>query len=303
MRGILDRAAGAPITWGVCEAPGWGVQLPAARVLGEMRAVGLGATELGPPGFLPGESGDLRALLDAYGLRLVAGFVPIVLHDPGRIDAELEKAAAAVRLLAGGGAGVLVLAAALPRAGYESSSELDDVEWKTLADSIERVSELAGELGLRVALHPHHGTAIEGPGEVARLLEVSPVGLCLDTGHLLVGGTDPVELVRQDPSRVTHVHLKDVDAGWAGRVRARSCGYAEAVRGGLYRPLGTGDVGVAEIVRTLEASGYEGWYVLEQDTVLDVAPEEGEGPIHAASASLDFLRGMVPAQAQGSRQP
>ena len=35
------RLAGAPISWGVCEVPGWGLMLPPERVLGEMAALGL----------------------------------------------------------------------------------------------------------------------------------------------------------------------------------------------------------------------------------------------------------------------
>jgi inosose dehydratase len=40
------KIAGAPISWGVCEVPGWGYQLGPDRVLAEMRQVGLLATEL-----------------------------------------------------------------------------------------------------------------------------------------------------------------------------------------------------------------------------------------------------------------
>src|SRR5207342_2555939 len=46
--GAVQRMAAAPISWGVCEVPGWGYQLAPARVLGEMRELGLAATELGP---------------------------------------------------------------------------------------------------------------------------------------------------------------------------------------------------------------------------------------------------------------
>lgn len=42
------QIAGAPISWGVCEVPGWGYQLSADRVLREMRDAGPAATELGP---------------------------------------------------------------------------------------------------------------------------------------------------------------------------------------------------------------------------------------------------------------
>ncbi len=45
------RIAGAPISWGVCEVPGWGYQLDPAQVLREMREVGLAATEIGPEAF------------------------------------------------------------------------------------------------------------------------------------------------------------------------------------------------------------------------------------------------------------
>ena len=52
---IMDRVAGAPISWGVCEVPGWGYQLAPEQVLPEMREIGLVATEFGPEGFLPAD--------------------------------------------------------------------------------------------------------------------------------------------------------------------------------------------------------------------------------------------------------
>ena len=50
---VMERLAGAPISWGVCEVPGWGIELAPSRVLGEMRELGLTATELGSDGYLP----------------------------------------------------------------------------------------------------------------------------------------------------------------------------------------------------------------------------------------------------------
>ena len=76
----------------------------------------------------------------------------------------------------------------------------------------------------------------------------------------------------------------------AGRVRGGDLGYAEAVRAGLYRPLGQGDVDVAGIVAALSAAGYDGWYVMEQDTVLDAEPAEGAGPLEDVRASVAYLR-------------
>ena len=305
MSGVMDRVAGAPITWGVCEVPGWGFQLAPDRVLREMAGIGLRATELGPDGFLPEDPAALRGLLDDHGLRLVAAFHPIALHVKEGLDERLEQTAVVADRLASAGAELLVLAAAADADGYEAAPDLDDEEWSTLVSTIERVTELAGERGLGVAVHPHQGTAIEREPAVRRLLAESGAPLCLDTGHLLAGGTDPVAIAEEAPERIAHVHLKDVDAATAARVRDGGTGYHEAVEAGMYRPLGHGDVDVRGIVRALEGSGYRGWYVLEQDTVLDGAPAEGEGPVSHASASLEFLRRVAaddgsPAGAAGS---
>src|ERR671918_2317668 len=83
------RLAGAPISWGVCEVPGWGRQLEPERVLREMASLGLAASELGPVGYLSLDAAHVRGLLDRFGLRLVAGFVPVVLHTPS-LDGSRE---------------------------------------------------------------------------------------------------------------------------------------------------------------------------------------------------------------------
>ena len=96
-------------------------------------------------------------------------------------------------------------------------------------------------------------------------------------------------LAEQAAGRIAHVHLKDVDAAWAARVRAGELSYSAAVREGLYRPLGQGDIDIAGIVRTLEKAGYDGWFVLEQDEVLAADPPAGEGPVTNVRASLGYL--------------
>jgi inosose dehydratase len=287
VRDLAERVAGAPITWGICEVPGWGHQMSAERVLAEMRSLGLRATELGPDGFLP--RGAERALLQANGLSLVGGFVPAVLHDPARLDGELAKVDAAARTIASLGGGVLVLAASTGGEGYEGAGRLDPDGWAALGRGVDRVATTAGEHGLRVALHPHHGTVVERPEDVEHLLDVSGVGLCLDTGHVVVGGGDPVALARTAGARVIHVHLKDVDAAIAERVAAGDLGYHAGVRAGLYRPLGDGDVDVRAVLRTVEESAEAVWYVLEHDEVLDHEPEPGSGPLLDARRSLAFL--------------
>jgi inosose dehydratase len=190
------------------------------------------------------------------------------------------------------GAGVLVLSAATGAEGYDSRPVLDDDGWMVLLANLDRLGALATSRGVRAVLHPHVGTMIETGEEVQQVLDGSWISLCLDTGHLLIGGTDPAELARQAPERIAHVHFKDVDARLARRVQDGRLTYTQGVREGMYRPLGQGDVDVPAIVGSLRARGYDGWYVLEQDTILTEEPH-GEGPVADVWASAEHLRSVL----------
>ncbi|HEU5156582.1 MAG TPA: sugar phosphate isomerase/epimerase [Streptosporangiaceae bacterium] len=274
----------------MCEVPGWGHQMAADRVLAEMRALGLTATEFGPAGFLPADPDARAALLAAHGLRAVGGFVPVVLHDPARDPLpEVRRALAAF-----GDADMLVLAAATGRDGYDARPALDDEGWATLLGNLDRLAAHAAGRGVWATLHPHVGTLIERGEEVDRVLAGSQIPLCLDTGHLFIGGTDPLDLARRAPGRIAHTHLKDVDADLAGRVRRGELTYTEAVRAGLYRPLGAGAIDIAAIVEILAEAGYDGWYVLEQDTVVEAEPPPRTRPCDAVRAGIDYLERVFP---------
>jgi inosose dehydratase len=283
---VRERIAGAPISWGVCEVPGWGYQLDAGTVLNQMQELGLAATEFGPDGFLAAEPAARSAQLRSYGLRAVGGFLPVLLHDPGHDPIpEVERF---VDICLATGAEVIVLAAYTGVVGYDARPTLGDPGWSVLLTNLDRVADHASGRGVVAALHPHVGTMVETGEETERVLTGSRIGLCVDTGHLLVGGADPVALTAADPTRVVHVHLKDVDAGRADEVRTGETTFGAAVRDGMFRPLGTGDARIAELVRTLEEAGYDGWYVLEQDVMLR-GPADERAPYADVRASLDFL--------------
>ncbi len=288
MTGMLsaDRIAGAPISWGLCEVPGWGYQLTPERVLDEMSELGLSATEFGPPGFLEEDADARVAQLRAHGLRAVGGFFVVLLHDPGHdplpgVDAFIDECLAT-------GAGVVVLAASTGQDGYDARPELDEAGWQTLLANLDRLADHAASRGVEAVLHPHIGTMIENGAEVERVVAGSRIGLCVDTGHLAAAGADPVAIATAHPDRVRHVHLKDVDGALAAQVAAGAVPFGDAVRQGMFRPLGAGDVDIAGMVRTLEAAGYTGWYVLEQDVMLPGEPS-GAGPVADVRISRDFL--------------
>ena len=290
---LTQRIAGAPISWGVCEVPGWGHQLGTDLVLRQMREAGLAATEFGPEGFLPDAPEAKAATLASHGLRAVGQFVPVVLHDPDH-DPLPEVEAALTGLLAAD-ARTVVVAAATGAHGYDARPALDAAGWSTLLANLDRISATAAEAGVLATLHPHVGTMIESGQETQRVLDGSGIGLCLDTGHLLIGGGDPLALATGQPGRIAHVHLKDVRVDHADRVKGGHTTYTEAVADGMYVPLGAGDVDIAGIVRALEADGYAGWYVLEQDTILRAAPGEdgGTDPLDDVRASVDHLRSLA----------
>jgi inosose dehydratase len=287
-RPLEARIAGAPISWGVCEVPGWGHQLDPDTVLTQMRDLGLPATEFGPVGFLADEAAAKAEQLAHYSIQAVGGFLVTLLHDPEHdpmpeIDEFIDGCLSS-------GATVVVLAAHTGSEGYDERPPLTDEGWATLLTNLDRIADRATARGVTATIHPHIGTMIESGEETERVLARSHIGLCVDTGHLAAAGADPVAITEAHPERVAHVHLKDVDAELAEQVVDGTITFGEAVQAGIFRPLGQGDVDIAAMVKALESAGYQGWYVLEQDVMLD-GPPEGEGPIANVRASLDFLLG------------
>lgn len=284
------KIAGAPISWGVSEVPGWGAQLSPKRVLADAQRLGFRAMEAGPPGFLPGDAREAARELDAHGLRCIGGFVTAVLHDRARRDAELVSVEKQAAWLHDAGAELLVLAAATGRDGYEERTELTAAEWTTLFETLPLIEALATSKRLEVVVHPHVGTVIEQPQDIDRLLAGSHVALCLDTGHAFVGGGDPAIIARAAGRRIRHVHLKDADPALSAAVRERRLSYAAAVQQGLFRPLGDGGARISDVLTELRSVGYDGWYVLEQDIALN---DPSADPLPSIERSLTFVSARV----------
>lgn len=284
---VTDRLAGAPISWGVCEVPGWGVMLPRERVLSEMAQLGLKASELGALGYLGKEPGEVRALLDRFSLGAVGGFVPVALHEPGP---DVRRQAEGAACLLQGAGGTYFVTAAVVDADWSAPFELDKGQWDELASGLEVVDQVCEAHGLAQVLHPHVGTLVERAEHVEAVLQRSDVKFCLDTGHFSIGGVDPATFARDHADRVGLVHLKDVDMALAPAVRDHHATLLDATRAGLFQALGRGDVDIAGVVRALEERGYDGWYVLEQDTSIDGPGSASADPAADVGASIDYLR-------------
>ena len=254
-----------------------------------MAELGLSTTELGPDGFIPGAPAAQRELLDQHGLRAVGAFCPVVLHDP-RLDVDrvAEGILDAFTVL---GAQMIVLSADSGAEGYDLKPELDEDGWQILLANTARIHALAAERDVTACLHPHVGTMVESRDEVTHFLDKSDVPICLDAGHLMVGGTDPVELARQAADRVAHVHLKDIHLPVLETVRSGERSYTEGVAAHMYSVLGEGDLDLKGLVGALEDAGYSGLYVPEHDRMIHAA-SEGSLVREDARASVEFLRGI-----------
>jgi inosose dehydratase len=269
-----------PVSFGVdfADAPGnprW------REVLDGIAAAGYGWTELGPIGYLPEDAGPALA---ARGLGLTAGFVFEPLHDPARrADALVITRAVAEQVATLGGRFLVVIdAVSSDRARSAGNSaaacRLDRSAASALHETIGEVAAIARGFGLRPVVHPHAGTHIEFEDEVEPLLDCAE--LCLDTGHSLYAGEDPVAAYRRWADRIPYLHLKDLD-------RARLAGdFWASVKAGAFRPLGQGDLDAVALLRALERRGFSGWAIVEQDR------GPGGDPVGDLIASREYLESI-----------
>ena len=291
---LLERIATAPISWGVCEMPGWGYQLPVEAVLAEMSAAGFTHTELGSLGYLPTDPNELRSTLDRHRLSLLGGFVPLVLHDPAQAESTRAAATEAAALIAGGG-GRFFISCAVSQPDNWRQAPLAEDQWPMVADTLAEVDNIAAEHGLIQAHHPHFGALVETSEEVEQVLNASDTALVLDTAHLVLGGGDVAEMAKRYLDRIALVHIKDVNLGIAAQVTAGELSLMQGVQQGLFPPLGQGDLPIAEIVDLLEKSGRDLWYVLEQDAAIAEGDPSAVARLRLdACQSIDFLRNLEP---------
>jgi|TARA_B110000211_G_scaffold27712_1_gene28199 inosose dehydratase len=258
-----------------------------------MAGLGFRATELGAPGFLPAEPGDVKSELGNYDMSLLGAFTPVVIHDSSHRNEAIASAREAARFLQSAGATKLISCPVLDM-DWSIPRALSSSEVTHMAEMFAIIDDICGEHGLEQVLHPHVQTLVETKDDISRVLDTCDVHFCLDTGHMAFGGQDPVEFAKDCMDRVGHVHLKDIRLDMVDPVLRREVTLMAATQAGIFTPLGHGDVDIAGVVQALEGAGYQGWYVIEQDTAItDGMPAEGDGPIHQITTSLEYLTNTV----------
>ncbi len=299
------RIASAPVSFGVDEIMGDDAWVPEPDdMLDWMVDIGFEGTELGTPGYL-GDAGQVHQRLSSRGLEFVGSFLPQHFSRAEKADGDRAWLRDNLRLVREGSpAGSQPYAilsdqfdepdrqAFSGRIKEHPEAWLSEARFDTLIDNLHRAAELCREEGLEPVLHPHAGTYVETADEIARVMDrIDPslIGLCLDTGHFRFGGADPAQSVHDYHELIRHVHIKDCRTSVMDDVKREGKGLGEALRRGVFCPLGEGDSGIDAVIEALRSHDYAGWLVIEQDQSLGPS-DTPESVVAVQRANREYLR-------------
>ena len=264
-----------PILWNNVDVEALRLGTDAATILDEIARTGYDGCQLGL-GFPDGA--ELRDALASRDLQLAEVYAALPTTPDGPSADAFDQALERLRLLVAGDGDVLTVAldgsddrsSRAGRAGDAATPRLTSDGWKRLVTVLHDLARATHEAGRRMAFHPHAGTFIETPDETDHLLtetDENLVQLCLDVGHWLVGGGDPVTAIRRYGKRITHAHLKDVDPDVLTRLRAGDIAdFGAAVRARLFTELGSGLLDLDGVLAALAEHDFRGWLMVEQDS-------------------------------------
>lgn len=294
--------ANAPVSFGAFELTvGILPNVPdGAMVMDEVAAAGYAGIDLGPPGYLA-DNEHLAEELNRRKLALAGGFFELPFSDPGAMKAAMEGLDSLLDVFdaAAPAANGLKPRPTLADMGSDqrrarpAQSALDrtlgfDAEgWKRFADGVEMARARCRERGFEPTFHHETGTHIEAVWEIEKVLELTSIGLCLDTGHLLLGGGDPAVKVREWKGRINHMHLKDARRQVVDQIIREVAPVSEIWKRKAFCRLGEGDLNVDSVLDALR-DGYSGWLVVEQDVLPDVGDPLGT-PARDQRANRRFL--------------
>lgn len=263
------RVGIAPDSWGVWfpdheKQPSW------QRCMTEMKESGYEGLELGPWGYFPNVYTPLKAALDERGLELVAGTIGGNFLDDAEVDdmcKTVEEMAALLTKFPGANYIVMLppMYTDLETGEVVINPELTEEQWKKYAGNVQRLSDKIKSLGLTGAFHPHVDSHVQTEEQIERLLDDTDVMLCLDTGHHVYGGGEPISFYRKHADRIPYIHIKDCDLAVKARMDAEHWSFAKAVTENIMVEPGKGSIDFAKLHEALEEEGYDGWVVVEQD--------------------------------------
>jgi len=269
---------------------------PWEEVFDEIGEAGYRLCELGPLGYLPNDNRQVRVELDARGLGVAGSYIFEPLHDRDRHDdiAEVTRVTCA-RIAALGGRYLVVIDVVSDERGATAgrsaaARRLQGDEYDSLLAGVRMASAIAIEHGLTPVLHPHCGSYIEFEDEIERVLadtEDDGLQLCIDTGHFIYAGVEPVQFLAGHRGRTPYLHFKDINPVVHQKVLSDGIGFFDAISLGVFVPVGQGMVDFGALAAEL-ANGFDGPGTIEQDRDF----RSTTTALEDAKASLDYLRGI-----------
>ncbi len=300
------KIGSAPISWDVLSFGGSKTSgLTFSQMLDGMAEAGYAGTEIGVNGFFPADAESLRVELDRRNLQAASSYVALSLEQEGALDAMLEQVERVGERLAQFNSTEIIIAGnstpkRLEIAGSvadDGSDGWSDEEWQRAANALEAIAIRSRErFDLRTVFHHHTGTYVETPNEVARIMEMTDpelVGLCLDTGHYHYGGGDVVEATKRYADRIWYLHVKDIWPEKLAQIRRERIHMRRAWAMDPFAELGQGCIDFPAFFDVLRTLGYEGWMIVEQDSVGRSQRDEKWSPVESAKQSRDYLRDVL----------
>ena len=265
--------ANAPVSYGAFEVTvGIDPNVPGGlAILDEVSAAGYAGIDLGPVGYL-GTGAELGRRLGERGLGLAGAYLEFPFADDAALDAMLDTFAAIAPFVPGPPPRPTIAdngsdaRRGRPGSGTRQPDSGHNVAaWKLFGKGLHRVVERCRDRGYEPTFHHETGTYVESPAEIEIVLSLSDVGLCLDTGHFLLGGGDPVTALRKWPTRINQVHIKDASLAVFEQIVEDGQPTTAIWSREAFPALGKGDVDVDGLLVALADIGYQGWLVVEQD--------------------------------------
>ena len=287
----MIKIGNAPVSYGAFEVTvGHDPDVPSAEsVLDAVASAGYEGIDLGPIGYL-GLGPDLQRALTSRGLALTGGYLEIDVSDdetPSKGFAELDLICDQFDAVSEDIEKRLKPrpTVALVTPGRPPQAESDE-DWARIERVLGDLVARCERRGYEACLHNEVGTRIASTASIERALSAVPVSLCLDTGHLIAAGGDPVILLDNWRDRVTHVHLKDAAPDLS------QLPYKDAMKlweDGVFCRLGAGIGAIDALIEDLRAGEYAGWVLVEQD-ILPRGPESYQQAALDQAENRRYLR-------------
>jgi sugar phosphate isomerase/epimerase len=160
-----------------------------------------------------------------------------------------------------------------------------DEQLQRLADTLNEIGRQTLAMGIRLAPHPHIWGPMEREKEMRRVMDLTDpryVWMTPDTGHLVLGGGDPVQIISDYFPRIVEVHLKDTYAKYRGNTSTPSEEEHNKVAS-VYHNLGGGGVDFPAVFKLLRDRHFKGWVVFDLD-----GPRKGDDGFDAIGGNIDL---------------